>query len=129
MTTLDAEKADPGPAARAPTGADLAPPARPADRAAIALEERRLETERVTAAVLRERERLAGALHDSLSQLAFSLALHLDWCLLHCAETSELHPKLVRMREKTAAMMAEIRRLVAGLSAGTPVPDPLDRRS
>jgi PAS domain S-box-containing protein len=77
-------------------------------------EETRAAGER--AAVSRERVRVASELHDTLSQMLFSVALKLDWCLHRVPESSELRPKLEEIRRESGLMMAHIRALIARLA-------------
>jgi GAF domain-containing protein len=87
-----------------------------AEQAAIAMENSRLYRLTQELVSQRERIRLAGELHDTLSQLAFSVALHVDWCVRHCPPESPLGSELEEIRRKTGAMMEQIRRLIAELS-------------
>jgi signal transduction histidine kinase len=64
----------------------------------------------------RERARLAGELHDTLSQILFSVGLKLDWCLARLSPDSELAVKLEEIRQETGFMMAQIRKLISRLS-------------
>jgi signal transduction histidine kinase len=102
-----------------------------AGQATVALENARLVTEgrhrRRTVDALaptqadevvrvRERERIANELHDTLGQLAFSVGLKLDWCLHRTDATSPVYPRLEEIRHDTGLMMAQIRQLIGHLS-------------
>ena len=87
-----------------------------ADHAAVALEHARLHAQVAEAVRVRERVRIANELHDTLSQLAFSVGLKLDWCLHRTGSTSPLYPKLEDIRRDTGLMMAQIRQLIGHLS-------------
>ncbi len=85
-----------------------------ADHAAIAQENSRLYAEAEELAANRERLRVARELHDTLSQVLFSIALKLDWCL-HRADP-RVGRKLQEIRRETGLMMEQIRSLIAKLS-------------
>ena len=85
-----------------------------ADHAAIAQENSRLYAEAEELAANRERLRVARELHDTLSQVLFSIALKLDWCL-HRADP-RVRRKLQDIRRETGSMMEQIRNLIAKLS-------------
>jgi signal transduction histidine kinase len=87
-----------------------------ADHAAVALEHARLHAQAAEAARVRERVGIANELHDTLSQLAFSVGLKLDWCLHRVADGTPLRPKLEDIRRDTGLMMAQIRQLIGHLS-------------
>jgi len=87
-----------------------------ADHAAVALEHARLHAQVADAVRVRERVRIANELHDTLSQLAFSVGLKLDWCLHRTSSASPLYPKLEDIRRDTGLMMAQIRQLIGHLS-------------
>jgi PAS domain S-box-containing protein len=118
-TTLVAAPLAPGPSG--PPAAPIAwilrelPDSRPAAGAASP-EETRERAAGERAAVSRERVRVASELHDALSQVLFSVALKLDWCLHRLPESSELRPKLEEIRHESGLMMAHIRALIARLA-------------
>jgi signal transduction histidine kinase/Sec-independent protein translocase protein TatA len=87
-----------------------------ADQAAIALENSQLHVNAEQLAVQRERVRVAGELHDALSQLLFSVALKLDWCMHKLGARSQTRGKLEEIRRDTGSMMTHIRRLISELS-------------
>ena len=87
-----------------------------ADHAAVALKHARLHAQVAEAVRVRERVRIANELHDTLSQLAFSVGLKLDWCLHRISATSPLYPKLEDIHRDTGLMMAQIRQLIGHLS-------------
>jgi signal transduction histidine kinase len=87
-----------------------------AHQAAIAQENSRLYAEAEATAVERERVRMAAALHDTLSQVLFSIGLKLDWCLRHLMARSELRTKIEEIQRGTGFVMEQIRRLISQLS-------------
>jgi signal transduction histidine kinase len=93
-----------------------------ADHAAIALEHARRHARTADAVRAHERMRIANELHDTLGQLAFSVALKLDWCLHRTAHTSPVLAKLEELRRDTGLMMAQIRQLLGHLSSESPAP-------
>jgi signal transduction histidine kinase len=87
------------------------------DEAAVREQAARLQATEL--ATHRERVRVAGELHDTLSQMLFSVALKLEWCLSHLPDVPEVRDKLEEIRHETGFMMAQIRRLIAKLSPET----------
>ena len=87
-----------------------------ADHAAVALEHARLHAQVAEAVRVRERVRIANELHDTLSQLVFSVGLKLDWSLHRTPPTSPVYPKLEEIRHDAGLMMAQIRQLIGHLS-------------
>jgi signal transduction histidine kinase len=87
-----------------------------ADHAAVALEHARLHAQVAEAARVRERVGIAHELHDTLSQLAFSVGLKLDWCLHRLPDGTPLRPKLEDIHRDTGLMMTQIRQLIGHLS-------------
>jgi signal transduction histidine kinase len=87
-----------------------------ADHAAVALQSAFLHAQVTEAARVQERMEIANTLHDTLSQLAFSVGLKLDWCLHRMSAGSQLRPKLEEIRRDTGLMMAQIRRLIGHLA-------------
>ena len=87
-----------------------------ADQAAIAQENSRLYSRAQELGVHRERARLAAELHDTLSQILFSVALKLDWCLHRLPAESELASRVAEIKRDTGFMMGQIRDLIWRLS-------------
>jgi signal transduction histidine kinase len=87
-----------------------------ADHAAVALEHARLHAQVAEGVRVRERVRIANELHDTLSQLAFSVGLKLDWCLHRTPPASPVYPKLEEIHSDVGSMMAQIRQLMGHLS-------------
>jgi signal transduction histidine kinase len=87
-----------------------------ADHAAVALEHARLHAQVAEGVRVRERVRIANELHDTLSQLAFSVGLKLDWCLHRTPSASPVYPKLEEIHYDVGLMMAQIRQLMGHLS-------------
>ncbi len=88
-----------------------------ADHAAVALQNARLHAQVTEAARVRERVRIADTLHDTLSQLAFSVGLKLDWCLHQGGTPPAIQSKLEDIRRDTGSMMGQIRQIIGHLSA------------
>ena len=65
--------------------------------------------------VSRERVRVATELHDTLSQLLFSVALGLDWCLHRLAGASELRARIQEVKRETGLVMRQLRALIGHL--------------
>ncbi len=95
---------------------DTAILAKLANQAAIALENSGLYAQAQQLAVNRERVRMANELHDTLSQLLFSMALKLDWCLHKLSGRSQTRDKLQEIRREAGLTMTQIRRLISELS-------------
>jgi signal transduction histidine kinase len=88
-----------------------------ADHAAVALQSAYLHAQVTEAALVQERLRIANELHDTLSQLAFSVGLKLDWCLHRVGGASPLRARLEEIGRDTGQMMAQIRQLIGHLAA------------
>ncbi|PWU24734.1 MAG: hypothetical protein C5B48_04870 [Candidatus Rokuibacteriota bacterium] len=86
-----------------------------ADQGAIALENSALYAQAQELAVSRERVRVATELHDTLSQLLFSVALGLDWCLHRLAGASELRARIQEVKRETGLVMRQLRALIGHL--------------
>ncbi|MGH7368907.1 MAG: GAF domain-containing protein [Candidatus Rokuibacteriota bacterium] len=99
-----------------------------ADHAAVALQSAYLHAQVTEAALVQERIDIANELHDTLSQLAFSAGLKLDWCLHQVSRTSPLRPKLEDIRRDTGLMMAQIRHLIGHLGVEGSAEATLPRR-
>jgi signal transduction histidine kinase len=87
-----------------------------AAQAAIALENSRLYAQAQELAVSRERVRVATELHDTLSQMLFSVALGLDWCLHRLGGGSELRSKVQEIKRETGLVMRHMRDLIYHLA-------------
>jgi len=86
-----------------------------ADHAAVAQENSRLYARAQELGVHGERVRLAAELHDTLSQILFSVALKLDWCL-HRLHQPEVAARVAEIKRDTGYMMSQIRDLIWRLS-------------
>jgi GAF domain-containing protein len=84
-----------------------------AGQAAVAIEAARLAAQAEQAAVGRERMRMDGLLHDTLSSTLFALALKLDACLHRSDCSADLRARLESMKQHAKTMMIQIRGLVA----------------
>jgi signal transduction histidine kinase len=67
----------------------------------------------------RERVRLASEIHDTLSQVLFSIGLKLDWCLHRLSGPPEVRARLEDIRHATGFTMAQVRTLIGKLTPGT----------
>src|SRR5262249_54752130 len=70
-------------------------------------------------------ERLAAELHDTLSQMLFSVALKLDWTLHRLPDPSEVRDRVAEIKQDTGFMMGRIRDLIWRLSPDQGRPDAL----
>jgi K+-sensing histidine kinase KdpD len=84
-----------------------------AGQAAVAIEAARLARRAADAAVGRERDRMDGLLHDTISATLFGLALKLDYCLHRTDCSDDLRARLEGVKGHAKAMMAQIREVVA----------------
>ena len=84
-----------------------------AGQAAVAIEAAWLARRAAEAAVGRERTRMDGLLHDTLSSTLFGLALKLDSCLHRADCSDELRTRLESVKQHAKTMMGQIRGLVA----------------
>jgi signal transduction histidine kinase len=88
-----------------------------AHHAALAIANARLR-ERVQAlAVLEDRQRIARELHDSVSQVLFSLTLNLEWARRQVPQPGALADRLAAMRDLAQEGLNDIRNSIYGLSA------------
>src|SRR5262249_18108714 len=78
----------------------------------------RLYAEAQELAVSRERMRVATELHDALSQMLFSMALGLEWCLHRAGGQPELRSKIHEIKRETGVMMRQLRELIYHLVPG-----------
>ncbi|MBI3029963.1 MAG: GAF domain-containing protein [Candidatus Rokubacteria bacterium] len=94
-----------------------------ANHAATAIENARLYENEKTAreesvkraaelAAHKERNRLAGTLHDSLAQTLFSLGLNLDWCLHHLPGPADVIKRISDAKQLVGSVMAQVRKLI-----------------
>jgi GAF domain-containing protein len=84
-----------------------------AGQAAVAIEAAWLARRTAEVAVGRERTRMDGLLHDTLSSTLFGLALKLDSCLHRADCSDELRARLESVKQHAKTMMGQIRGLVA----------------
>jgi signal transduction histidine kinase len=87
-----------------------------AGQAALAQENSRLYAQAEELAAERERVRVAQELHDTLSQVLFSVGLKLDWCLRRLPHRSPVRHRLGDMRREAGFVMEQVRRLIGRLS-------------
>ena len=105
------------PAASGPTEEELAFYGALADQSAVAMINARLLVEADESSALRERSRLARELHDSVSQVLFSMTLHARTAQLamesaEIAGHTPLADSVAALRELTQAALAEMRALI-----------------
>ncbi len=97
-----------------------------ADQLAVALENASLYVRAQTAGVLEERQRLARDLHDSVTQLIFSLTLMAQSVApAYRRDPAEGERRIGRMLELSQQALAEMRALLAELRPAGPVPNGL----
>lgn len=65
-----------------------------ATQATIAIENARLYAKVNELARIRERQRVAQALHDTMAQMLFSIGLETDWCMKNQADTEGVQQRL-----------------------------------
>lgn len=82
-----------------------------ADQVGATIESARLRAQAQAAAVLRERERLAQELHDSITQSLYSLVLFADWArkLGDAGQLDEMQARLTRIEEVSHQALKEMR--------------------
>lgn len=87
-----------------------------ADLLAGMIEQTRLAARAQEAAVLRERNRLARELHDSVTQQLFSITLTAQAARTHLERTPQrVEPLLERLQDTASAALSEMRALIAQL--------------
>jgi len=88
-----------------------------ADHVAVAVENARLRQQAERAAVLEERERLARELHDSVTQLLYSLGLYAETGqrLATAGQVKEVSDYLKRIGDTAQQALKEMRVLIYGL--------------
>ena len=97
-----------------------------ADQLAVALENATLYERAQTAAVLEERQRLARDLHDSVTQLVFSMTLIAQSVgSAYRRDAVEGERRIGRMLELSQQALAEMRALLTELRPAGPVPNGL----
>jgi signal transduction histidine kinase len=97
-----------------------------ADQLAVALENAALYERAQTVGVLEERQRLARDLHDSVTQLVFSLTLIAQSVgAAYRRDPAEGERRLARIVELSQQSLAEMRALLAELRPAGPVPNGL----
>src|SRR6185369_9993903 len=97
-----------------------------ADQLAVALENATLYERAQTAGVLEERQRLARDLHDSVTQLVFSLTLIAQSVgAAYRRDPVEGERRIARVVELSQQSLAEMRALLAELRPAGPVPNGL----
>ena len=97
-----------------------------ADQLAVALENAALYERAQTVGVLEERQRLARDLHDSVTQLVFSLTLIAQSVsAAYRRDPAEGERRLARIVELSQQSLAEMRALLAELRPAGPVPSGL----
>ncbi|HEX2979173.1 MAG TPA: PAS domain S-box protein, partial [Anaerolineaceae bacterium] len=93
---------------------DIALLASAADQIGVTVENVRLRQQSEQVAVLRERERLARELHDSVTQSLYSLTLfsEVGHRMIHAGDTQQLDHVLSRLSETSLQALKEMRLLV-----------------
>ena len=104
-----------------------------AAQATIAIENTRLYAQADELARLRERQRIAQALHDTVAQMLFTIGLEVEWCINHPSPDEEIRQKLETIRHLTARSSDELRSAIFALrspylASGDGLVDLLDER-
>lgn len=86
-----------------------------AAQATIAIENARLYAQAEELARLRERQRIAQALHDTVAQMLFTVGLEVEWCISHPSQDEETRQKLETIRHLTARGSDELRSAIFAL--------------
>jgi signal transduction histidine kinase len=86
-----------------------------AAQAAIAIENARLYAQTEELARLRERQRIAQALHDTLAQMLFTIGLEARWCIEHLALEAEARRRLQTILRLAARGGDELRSAIFAL--------------
>jgi signal transduction histidine kinase len=86
-----------------------------AAQATVAIENARLYAKADELARLRERQRIAQALHDTVVQMLFSIGLEADWCLNNASAEEGLQQRLQTIRRLSARSSDELRSAIFAL--------------
>ncbi|MBN1483736.1 MAG: MEDS domain-containing protein [Chloroflexia bacterium] len=86
-----------------------------AQRAATAIENAHLCDQAEELVSLRERQRIAEALHDTVAQVLFSIGLEARWCMEHLALEEETQKRLRAIRRLAAQGSEELRSTIFAL--------------
>lgn len=86
-----------------------------AGQAATAIENARLYAQAEELARLRERQRIARALHETVAQMLFTIGLETEWCLKHPSPDGEARQKLQTIRRLAARSSDELRSAIFAL--------------
>ncbi|MBE7555654.1 MAG: GAF domain-containing sensor histidine kinase [Anaerolineales bacterium] len=86
-----------------------------ATQAAIAIKNAHLYAHVEELARLRERQRIAQALHDTLVQMLFTVGLEAEWCINHLPLEGEARQKIQTIRRLAARSSDELRSAVFAL--------------
>ena len=104
-----------------------------AAQATIAIENARLYAQADELARLRERQRIAQALHDTVAQMLFTIGLEVEWCISCPSQDEETRQKLEIIRRLTARSSDGLRSAIFALRSpylakGDGLVDLLDER-
>ena len=86
-----------------------------AAQATIAIENARLYTKTEELARLRERQRIAQALHETVAQMLFTIGLEAEWCINHLVLDGEARQKMQTIRRLSARSSDELRSAIFAL--------------
>ncbi len=86
-----------------------------AAQATIAIENARLYAQTDELARLRERQRIAQALHDTVAQMLFTIGLEAEWCINHLTLDGEARQKMQTIRRLSARSSDELRSAIFAL--------------
>ena len=86
-----------------------------AQRAATAIENTRLHSQSEELARLRERQRIAQDLHDTVVQMIFTIGLEADWCLRNLPADQEILNRIHRIQRLASRSNYELRNAIYAL--------------
>lgn len=86
-----------------------------AAQATIAIKNARLYAQAEELARLRERQRIAQALHDTVAQMLFTIGLEAEWCISQLMPDGEARQKLQTIRRLSARSSDELRSAIFAL--------------
>jgi signal transduction histidine kinase len=86
-----------------------------ASQATVAIENARLYGKADELARLRERQRIAQALHDTVAQMLFSIGLEAEWCLNHPPAEEGLRQRFQAIRRLASRSSDELRSAIFAL--------------
>ncbi len=86
-----------------------------AAQATVAIENARLYAKTEQLARVRERDRIARALHDSLAQMLFSIGLEARWCMSNTLDRPDFQPHMQSIHDLSVRSSEELRSAIFAL--------------